>query len=166
LGQCQGIREFELAIRPFGPGNSAAEIANEAERWHHGFRTISLPVREDLWVQGRPWVQESDIAELFTRPNDNENKPKLPRSFSFLRLEGEGVVLSTVKQQLEGKGVIVRFYNAGNSESQAYLETTMPIIEAWKGNLMEQPVNKLEPSGHTLKVVVKPKEIVTLILTI
>jgi len=163
LGQCPGFHAFELAIRPFGDGEGAPELAQEAEAWHHGLRAVVVPVSEDKWAQGRPWVQDSEISELFSRPDPNAGKPRLPREASFLALEG-GVVLSSVKRQLGGSLTAVRFYNPSDAPAQAALSCRRPISRAWKGDLMEQPADELAVADGRIVLTAGPKEIVTLLL--
>jgi len=148
-GQCPGFHAFELAIRPFGDGEGAPELAQEAEAWHHGLRAVVVPVSEDKWAQGRP--------------DPNAGKPRLPREASFLAPEG-GVVLSSVKRQLGGSLTAVRFYNPSDAPAQAALSCRRPISRAWKGDLMEQPADELAVADGRIVLTAGPKEIVTLLL--
>ncbi|MFD2613600.1 alpha-mannosidase [Paenibacillus gansuensis] len=164
LGQCQGAYTFELALRPFGPSDNAAVLAREAEAFHHGLRSYTLPVREEKWAAGRPWVQDSEIGGLFSRRDPDAGKPRLPREASFVTLQGEGVVLSAVKKRLGGPETAIRFYNALEVPTSAKLTTAQGISQAWKADLMEQPVEELRVEHRQVKLQMKPKEIVTILV--
>ncbi|REE77701.1 alpha-mannosidase/mannosylglycerate hydrolase [Paenibacillus taihuensis] len=164
LGQCQGIYTFELALRPFGASDNAAILAREAEAYHHGLRSYVVPVREDKWASGRPWVQDSEIGDLFSRPDPDAGKPRLPREASFVMLQGDGAVLSAVKKRLGGSEIAVRFYNALDVPTSACLTLAAGISRAWKADLMEQPTEELQTENNTVTVQVKPKEIMTILV--
>lgn len=166
MAQCPGLQTFEFAIRPFlQDENDKGRLAQEAEAYHHGLRAVVAPLNHRKWAAGRPWVQESDISEIFERPDPNAGKPRLPREHAFVKLQGDGIVLSAVKRQLAGEGTVIRFYNASVNPATVWLKLDRPVDKAWIADLLEQPLFELAVAGDgTVFLEAGSKQIVTVLL--
>lgn len=162
-GQCPGRHVFEFAIRPFGAEDHPAKLAREAEAYHHGLRCLTTPVCEDKWASGRPWVQDSEIGDLFSRLNPNAGKKRLARNGSFLEIEGEGAVVTAVKRQHGGGLTAVRFYNALDRPDEVTVRVPH-VKRAWKADLLEHAHEELNSANGEIKVQVRGKEIVTVLI--
>ncbi|MEM1059964.1 MAG: alpha-mannosidase [Verrucomicrobiota bacterium] len=114
-------------------------------------------------------VQESDVIEeayalnvpLGVHPIEPQ-KGALPPEFWFFSLDRVGVVMEAVKLTEDGKGVVVRLYEALGSRGPVEFATTLPVKKAWATNLMEEPEKELKLTDGAVKFDVKPFEIVTL----
>lgn len=80
---------------------------------------------------------------------------------SLVRLSGS-TIIETVKRAEDSKGVIVRFYECNRQRDWVTLEAGFPIKEAYLTNLLEENMEKLEADARSLRLYVKPFQIVTL----
>jgi alpha-mannosidase len=80
----------------------------------------------------------------------------------FLSCDLPNLVIETVKQAEDGRGVIVRLYETQRKRGVAALTAAFPVAHAWRTNLLEENQYELEVDGKTVKVPVKPYQIVTL----
>jgi mannosylglycerate hydrolase len=119
--QCLGRHVFEYAIVPHA-GNWRT-VYPEAHAFNAPLRAVS---------------------------SDSHTGP-LPLSQSLLRLQGQGVVLSAVKEAEKGDGWIVRCYNILDTAVVAQLQTFVPPRSAWLVNLAEEDLRELPLDGPGLQ---------------
>ncbi len=87
----------------------------------------------------------------------------LPEKLSFLKISGETIVLSAVKETPHG--MIVRFYEAaGKRVEDASLETAWPVSAAYWTNLIEKDEQPIPLGGETRRIpfAIRPFEIKTI----
>ncbi|MCC7447861.1 MAG: alpha-mannosidase [Anaerolineae bacterium] len=73
------------------------------------------------------------------------------------------VVIETVKGAEDGRGIIVRLYEAARSRGEITLRCGFPIAQAWETNLMEDDEQELAViGGNTLNLYVMPFQIRTI----
>ena len=90
----------------------------------------------------------------------------LPPTGSFLRIDGEGLVLSACKGAEDGAGLIVRLYNPTSTPRHATIATRAGIVEAHLATLEECPIVPIAPGdGGAIWVLIGAKAIVTVALT-
>jgi alpha-mannosidase len=131
--QCHGTFRFEYCIVPF-----AGHWGSAYQHAHH----FSLPFQA--------LVEEPRAGPL-------------PGSGSFLRLEGEGVVLSALKPAEQGDGFIVRCYNTLPRPTTAVLTCDFELDEAARVNLREQVTAEMALGTPTIVAfALEPAEIATL----
>ena len=80
----------------------------------------------------------------------------------FLSCDLANIVIETVKQAEDGRGVIVRLYETQRKRGVASLSVAFPFAHAWRTNLLEENQFELEVSGGQVKLPFKPYQIVTL----
>ncbi len=85
-----------------------------------------------------------------------------PRTLSLVAVDHPNIVVETVKQAEDGRGVIVRCYESQRRRGPITLRTGFPIAEAWRTNLLEENQERLEARGNQVGLPVRPYEIVTL----
>ncbi|MBI2842446.1 MAG: hypothetical protein HYX78_03520 [Armatimonadetes bacterium] len=85
----------------------------------------------------------------------------LPEEMSFLSVEGENVVLSSVKPCEDGEDYAVRIWNGSERDSQARLTLFAQPKEVFLSNLREERVQQL-PASTYIDVPIGAKKIVTL----
>ncbi len=78
-------------------------------------------------VQGQSSHQMAEQANVFEHPviytSARKHFGKLPLKMSFARLEGENILLSTIKTAEDGSGnTVLRVYNAGRNTQRAKIE--------------------------------------------
>jgi len=84
-----------------------------------------------------------------------------PPKQSFLSTDVPNVVIETVKQAEQGKGMIVRLYEAWGRRGRARLSTSLPFRNAERVNLMEDRTGPATLAGGSVELYFGPHEIVT-----
>jgi alpha-mannosidase len=82
-------------------------------------------------------------------------------SQSFFSVDAPNVVIETIKQAEEGKGAIVRLYEAWGRRGRARLLTSLPFKHAERVNLMEERISGATLAGGVVELHFNPHEIVT-----
>ncbi len=138
--QCIGRERLQLGLAPV--------TAEELER---GSPLAAL--WEDAFTPPRAiWLRQATELDL---------------SSTGLRLEGEGLVFSSLKPAAGGDGIVLRCYNATGSVVPGRLEVSVPVVGAAKvrGDEREPRPLPIGKRGLTVPFEAGPHEIVTLLLT-
>jgi alpha-mannosidase len=91
-----------------------------------------------------------------------------PEEASFFSVDAPGVVMTGMKQSEDGNELIIRLSETEGKETDVNIRIPAEIISARRLNLIELPlenVSKPVVNGKTIKVKIKPNEIVTLGIT-
>ena len=80
----------------------------------------------------------------------------------FVRVDQPNVVIETIKQAEDGRGLIVRMYESQRRRGPFVLTTGFPLGAAWRTNLLEEDQEPLETEGHSLRHHIRPYQILTL----
>ena len=80
---------------------------------------------------------------------------------SLVAADCTNIVIETVKQAEDGRGIIVRLYDSQRQRGPVTLTTAFAVGEAWQTNLLEEDQAALVVDGHQVQLFVKPYEIVT-----
>ena len=86
----------------------------------------------------------------------------LPKSYGFLEVAPENLVLSALKRAENGKGVIVRLFNPTKKRIKGVITAAKTITKARLTNLNEEPGEELTPDDNKVNVKVGAKKIATL----
>ncbi|MCE5322720.1 glycosyl hydrolase-related protein [bacterium] len=86
---------------------------------------------------------------------------KLPTQFSFVSIESDNAMLSSVKQCEDGKGFALRLWNGTQSPAKAKVSLFKSLSQVWLSNLREDSVEELA-SGNELTIDLPAKKIQTL----
>ncbi len=87
----------------------------------------------------------------------------LPLTQSLISVQGEGIVLSAVKEAEKRDGWIVRCYNILGTAVVAQLQTFVPPRSAWLVNLAEEELRELPLDGPGLiRVALGGRQVVTI----
>jgi len=132
-----------------------------ADIGEHRF-TYSIMPHDGSW-------RESNVPEMAYRLNvpviavesagGNENVP------AFAYCDSANVVIETVKQQMDGDGIVLRVYECfGRRVSGVRVRLGYKPEQAEIVNLLEQPIEKAQLAGHELVFDMKPYEIKTFLL--
>jgi len=90
------------------------------------------------------------------------NNKKYRESRSFLKIEPDNVILTAFKPSEDGKGIIMRFYEASGEECDAEVVLFREPKKVVKTNLIEEELKEVAFDGNSIGLKVKPFEIVTL----
>jgi len=84
-----------------------------------------------------------------------------PSSQNFFSMDAPNVVIETIKQAEQGKGVIVRLYEAWGRRGRARLATSLSFKKAERVNLMEERTGPATLAGGAVELYFHPHEIIT-----
>ncbi|GAG30003.1 unnamed protein product, partial [marine sediment metagenome] len=90
------------------------------------------------------------------------HKGSLPKSFSFVKVYPEDVILETIKKAEDSESFILRFYETIGKRTQTEILFSEPILEAWETDMMERKISKLPIQGKLLRVKLGACEIKTI----
>lgn len=134
----------------------------EADKELHTFTYSILPHKGHFADAGV--IQEAYLLNnpLFAAALPGGGKAELPARFSLF--DCQGAVLETVKPAEDGKGLILRLYEARNRSGLVKVTCGCPVKKATLCDLLEQPAEgaPLTCDGKTVEFPIKPFEIVTL----
>lgn len=135
----------------------------EADQGLHEF-TYSLYPHKDDFAEGKT-IQEAYLLnrKLTALPTDGNGS--LPEKFSLISSSSENIVIETVKPAENGKGIIVRLYDAWDTKSTSTFNLG---FDAKSVSLCDMMENKIETigKGNTFQLSVNNFEIVTLLIEI
>jgi len=87
---------------------------------------------------------------------------KLPPRASWFAVSAPNVMIETVKQAEDGRGIIVRLYEASGAPVETDLRSGLPLGAASMTNLIEEGQEPLAISGDAVRLSFRPFEIHTL----
>lgn len=91
-------------------------------------------------------------------------KPSIEETQSFLSVAPSNLIVTTMKQSEDGKGTVVRFYEAEGKKCTATVKLGKAIKEAYKTNLIEYEPQKLTVPDGSVRMDIRPWEIVTVMM--
>jgi hypothetical protein len=98
-------------------------------------------------------------------PEEKQTNSSFDQTQSFLSVQPSNIVVTATKQSEDGKGTVIRFYEAEGKQCTATLALAKPIKEAFRTNLLEyEPVALPSNPDGTISVSVKPWEILTIVI--
>ena len=89
----------------------------------------------------------------------------LPDEYSLISCDCENIVIETVKEVENGKGIIIRLYDAWNRKSKSTLNFGFEAKQVWICDMLENPLYEIG-RGRTMEIEIKNFEILTLMLTV
>lgn len=104
----------------------------------------------------------NDPLIVWTTGRNTQHAIRNTQHESFISVDLPNVVIETIKQAEDGRGVSVRLYESQRRRGQFTLTTAFPLAEAWRTNLLEENQERLEIADHQLRFSIKPYQIVTL----
>lgn len=134
LAQCLGPHEWSYSIYPH-KGDWSNGVYAEAE-------DFNLPLEP---AQAGP------------------HEGALPKSMSFLELQGANLQLTAFKRAEDHKGsYVVRIFNPTAKAAKGKLILSKPVKKAWLTNMNEDRRETIEPKGNTIPLSLGKKKIVTI----
>ncbi|MDF2612087.1 MAG: hypothetical protein K0R92_3561, partial [Lachnospiraceae bacterium] len=159
--QCIRMIEVAMAIQPHGQSLLESNSMKEARTFHNSVLTYFQPADLKKFSGGRPAVQDTDIKEIFYR-EDPYGFIQLPMEKKFLSVEGENILLSSVKKANQNDSLVLRLYNAGEEESEAFVSFINQNIKAYRMNMNEEILGEIECENCYIKPFgIKAGEIIT-----
>ena len=132
--QLQQRLQFNLALYPH------SKVWQGSEVWHHAHNFLNSP-------------------RMITSTPHEGDLPSVRRGIS---VSGANVVLSSVKQAEDGKGIILRLFNPADETEPAQVKLPVVVESAYFVDLQEQPLLELSlETGDHLSFEIPAKSIVT-----
>jgi len=150
----------EMSLTLIKCGTFPNEVADQG---HHSF-TYSLYPHKDSFKQGKT-IEE---AYLLNRPMEalySDGVGSLPSEYSLVSCDMENIVIETVKESEDGKGMVIRLYDAWDKKSKPTINLGFSAKKIYLCDMLEKPVCELG-SGDEVKLEVSNFEIVTLLLEV
>jgi alpha-mannosidase len=80
----------------------------------------------------------------------------------FVAVDAPNVVIETVKQAEDGRGLVVRLYESQRRRGEVTLRAGFPVARAWRTNLLEEAAFELPVDGDRVRLPIRPYEIATI----
>ena len=93
-----------------------------------------------------------------------ENKTKSVKD--IIKLSGESISLSVIKQSEDEKGIIVRVFNSSDKLSSGVISTSLKLLSVTETNLNEEPGAVLSHTSSSFEFELAPWKIQTYKLVI
>ena len=120
----------------------------------------SLIPHQGTWFSSRSYLEARNFAE----PLMAIALPGLtPSSKAFVSVEPETLIVTALKKAEDSDFIVLRFYNIAGERVTGIVRLGFKCKGVWRANLGERPLKKIG-GGNTIKVDVKPYEIVTLLI--
>ncbi|NUQ71813.1 MAG: alpha-mannosidase [Chthonomonadales bacterium] len=131
----------------------------EADRGVHEFTYALLPHRGD-WRERVVNAAYELNAPLLAR-TVTPHAGRLPRVRSTISVDRPSVIVETVKMAEDGRGLIVRVYEARGCRGPVQLTFTRAVAEAEECNLLEEPIGPVDAAGFHIAFDILPWQIRT-----
>lgn len=140
---------------------SAIDPDPVADKGVHTFTYSLLPHRLD-WRQAGVVNQGYALNEPLQPVLCSQGVTQgMGQSASFLHCDADNVVVDTVKAAEDGRGIIVRVYEATGGKTNTTLTTALNVTQAIECNLMEEDEQPLPLQNQALCFNIKPFEVKT-----
>ena len=158
LNDCKFGHDIHGNVMRLSLLRSPTEPDAHADEGEHTFAYSLLP-HSGTWNEGTvaaayalndPWL----FTPLLAQPVQAE--------FTLLSVDQPNVVVETVKQAEDGRGLIVRLYECQRSRRTITLTTGFPLAHAWRTDLLESPLAEWPVSANSVTFEIKPYQILTL----
>lgn len=154
--QCLRRMDGRLGLYLFTGKPADAKLPCLAQRFGNPLLVGFTPCDRRKFSGGRTAVQDSSLEELFYRPSPYP-KAALQDNQSAVQVQGRCIQVSALKQAEDGNGLILRFWQYGDTEE--------PVTVTAHGNIyrsnMAEDQNELL-GREQVKLTAGPKKIVTL----
>jgi alpha-mannosidase len=105
-------------------------------------------------------------AAAFNQPLQVVAAPEALPSTGFFHLDNDAVVLDTVKKAEDSDRLVLRLYESHGARQNVTLHTPLAIKKAVRSNLLEREEKPVRAAKNSLRLELKPFEIMTLVLTV
>jgi alpha-mannosidase len=129
-----GRHTFRYGLYPFAGGVAEGRVVEQARAFNSPMPTRACGVRNG----------------------------SLPELQSFVEIDRPGVMLSSLKPAEDGKGWIIRVYEAHGSRGQARVHVNLPVKKAARTTMLEEDGEEIKMTGRSFSLQLRPFEIVTL----
>jgi alpha-mannosidase len=133
----------------------------DADQGEHRFVYSLLP-HAGVWGTATIAAAYGLNDPLIVAESVGSSQVPTPNPRSLISVDRPNIVIETVKQAEDGRGIIVRLYESQRQRGPVTLTTGFDLAEVWRTNLLEENQTALTPGSRSVGLCVKPYEIVTL----
>lgn len=133
----------------------------QADQGEHNF-TYSIMSHSGSFKEGGVVLEAQRLNNPLIAIDVEKGNGSLPQSYSYISCDSENVIIDTVKKAENGKGIIVRMYDAYNRRRNVTVNLPEGAKEVYLTNLMEEKIKQLKITNGKVTVPVNNFEIVTL----
>lgn len=135
----------------------------EADREVHHFTYSLYPHIGDWRYANTPdMAYRLNVPVLTAAANTHTAKSTTASDMHFAELNRNNIILETVKQALDGSGIILRLYECFGMRTNVDLKLMIETERAVITNMLEDELQPADIDGNTIHLAMKPYEIVTL----
>lgn len=154
------------------PGNAGPLISTPEAQCPgmHVFSYAIIPHKKD-WFKGKVIREAHNFVSPLTAFQFNKEDsaiatPFLPERISFIKVEPEPIIITTVKRTEKGRGLIIRLFNLQSKEVKAgKLTFFKEIKEAFEVNLAEEKLRKVEVEDrHIINFNLRDRGLITFLI--
>ena len=135
----------------------------DADRCMH-YLTYSIVPHEGDYREAGVVQMAYDLNKPMTAVTVGAQDGTLADSYSLVSVSAPNVILETVKQAESGEGTVLRLYEAHNARTKVTVKLPEGVKSAYITNLLEQIEEELTIEDGKITFVVKPYEIMTILL--
>lgn len=130
------------------------------DRGLHSF-TYSLYPHKGGWQDASTVQKAFELNVPFLAFPVKEQAGPLPGEMAMVEADCPNIIVEAVKQALDGRGIILRFYEAEQRRGTVTVKTALPFAKVAECNLMEEDEREIPSSGGTFAFEYLPFEVRT-----
>jgi alpha-mannosidase len=131
-----------------------------ADEGHHEF-TYALYAHAGTWREAQTIRRGYELNDPLASQMSGSHQGTLAAEHSFVKIEGDNVVLTALKKSEDDNALIARFFEWAGMESDVKIELPESAASAVETDLMEKPLSALPLQNDMVTVHTKPYEIKT-----
>ena len=119
-----------------------------------------------IYPHAEGWRAAGTVDEAYNlnQPLVAETNAADADAYSFASVDQANVVLETVKMAEDGNGIVLRMYESENALTKVKLTVDTAFEKAYICNLLEEIESEAAVYGKAIEVVLKPYEVVTVLV--
>ena len=106
------------------------------------------------------------VAYIFNTPfeilSTSLNKGSLNREHSFISIEPENVVITTIKRGESDESLVIRLHEVEGKKASAVLRFDFKVKKVVETNLIERPIEEVKLNENTARINIKPYQLKTI----
>lgn len=126
---------------------------------------FSLFTHQPGWQNGYKQALQANDPLITVFNPESSIKKILPEIYSFLEIDDANSIISTIKKEEDGNGLIIRIFDMEGKDKNVNLRTGMKFGKAFKTDLLEEHVKEIPFSGNGIPLKLSHHSIETVLLT-
>jgi len=123
-----------------------------------------------LYPHSGSWNEETqreayllnDPIIVYQRTIDDRPSTMVDSLSSVVSVSNPNVIIETIKRAEDGDGIILRLYESQRKRGQVQLKLRFAVESAWETNLLEENQSELSVENDSIRLNLKPYQIMTI----